>query len=331
MFGNERISPELLLLAGSSLAGGQTVGQQLGGIGTNVAPLLAQQAEQRKQMEAQNKTLQYLKQTNPQLAAQVEAGMPVSEAWQQVVQAQQPKKSEFKVLPDGTYGAWDGQKFNTLGNAQKPTDLPAIADEYNWMKTQGFKGTPQEYQAWKSSLSKTGMMVENDGNGNFRMVQGDPSTFPTKPLTEGQSKDQNYFQRAQQAESNLVPVENELTSWAQKRATGLPFDMGNYLKSDAYQKAQQAGKEVLAVILRKDTGAAVTPQEFEEYGSIYLPQPGEGKDVIDQKRLARQTVIKAIKDGLPEHVIQKLISQGVNVDPAQTPDAGVVSYTDFFK
>jgi hypothetical protein len=331
MFGNDRISPELLLLAGSSLAGGQTVGQQLGGIGTNVAPLLARQAEQRQQMEQQNKTLQYLKQTNPQLAAQVEAGMPVSEAWQQLVQAQQPKRSEFKVLPDGTYGAWDGQKFNTLGTAQKPADLPAIADEYNWMKTQGFKGTPQEYQAWKSSLSKTGMMVENDGNGNFRMVQGDPSTFPTKPLTEAQSKDQNFLQRAQNAETNLVPVESELTSWAQKRATGLPMDMGNYLTSPEYQKAEQAGKEVLAIILRKDTGAAVTPQEFKDYGAIYLPQPGNDKEVIAQKRAARQVVIKAIADGLPDHIIKKMISEGVNVKTPGQADTGVVPYTDFFK
>jgi hypothetical protein len=152
MFGNDRISPELLLLAGSSLAGGQTVGQQLGGIGTNVAPLLARQAEQRQQMEQQNKTVEFIKRTNPQLAAQIEAGMPVSEAWRQINEAQQPKKSSFQVLPDGTYGAWDGQQFSKLGTAQKPADLPAFADEYNWMVTQGFKGTPEDYQKHKASL-----------------------------------------------------------------------------------------------------------------------------------------------------------------------------------
>lgn len=113
MFGNERLSPELLLLAGSSLAGGQTVGQQLGGIGTNVAPLLAQQSQQRQQMEQQNKTLQYLKQTNPQLAAQVEAGMPVSEAWQQVVQAQQPRKRNIISAGDGMFYDVDNGKYIT--------------------------------------------------------------------------------------------------------------------------------------------------------------------------------------------------------------------------
>lgn len=316
----------------SGLASGNSVGEQFG----NVNNIIAAQQPGVEAKAAENKTLAYLNQFHPEIAAQVTAGMPMQNALQMVAQAQQPQKPNlsFQKLDDGTYGTFDENAgtFNKLGTAQKPANLPGIADEYNWMLTQGFKGTPQEYQAWKSSLTKTGMMVESDGNGNFRMVQGDPSKFPTKPLTESQSKDQNFLQRAQNAETNLVPVETELTSWAQKQATGLPLDMGNYLTSPAYQKAEQAGKEVLAVILRKDTGAAVTPQEFKDYGAIYLPQPGNSKEVIEQKRVARQIVIKAIADGLPEHVIQKMISEGVNVSgqPKQT-DTGVVPYTDFFK
>lgn len=315
----------------SGLASGNNVGEQF----ANVNNIMAAQQPGIEQKATENKTLAYLNQFHPEIAAQVTAGMPMQNALQMVAQAQQPKTPNlsFQKLDDGTYGTFDENAgtFNKLGTAQKPANLPGIADEYNWMVTQGFKGTPQEYQAWKSSLSKTGMMVENDGNGNFRMVQGDPSTFPTKPLTEAQSKDQNFLQRAQNAETNLVPVESELTSWAQKRATGLPLDMGNYLTSPEYQKAEQAGKEVLAIILRKDTGAAVTPQEFKDYGAIYLPQPGNDKEVIAQKRAARQVVIKAIADGLPDHVIKKMISEGVNVKAPGQTDAGVVPYTDFFK
>jgi hypothetical protein len=349
MFGNDRISPELLLLAGSSLAGGQTVGQQLGGIGTNVAPLLARQAEQRKQLEQQNKTLQYLKQTNPQLAAQVEAGMPVSEAWQQVVQAQQPKKPNLMNVGDGMiYNADSGQWITAPGSDQpKPTadyqnyqlsqqnpgyaewmqqqqmlkNQPAIAEEYNWMKTQGFKGTAQEYQAWKASQSKTGLMVESDGNGGFRMVQGDVTNLPPK-LTESQSKDINFLTRAKKAEDDLAPVESELTSFAQKRMTGLPFDMGNYMQSPGYQKAQQAGREILAIILRKDSGAAITDQEMDNYGKIYLPQPGDDAATIAAKRQSRATAINALQAGLGPLVPK---------DAAATPDTGVVPYTDFFK
>jgi hypothetical protein len=132
----------------AALGSGNTVGEQFASANHTIAsqqPLIAQQQQM-------NKTLAYLKQANPTLAAQVEAGMPVSEAWQQVVQAQQPKKSSFQVLPDGTYGAWDGQQFNKLGTAQKPANLPAFADEYNWMVTQGFKGTPEDYQKHKASL-----------------------------------------------------------------------------------------------------------------------------------------------------------------------------------
>jgi hypothetical protein len=133
----------------AGLASGNTVGEQLAGANNIIAsqqPEMAQQAQM-------NKTLAYLQQAHPELAAQVSAGMPVSEAWQQVVQAQQPKKMEFKELADGTYGAWDGQQFNPLGTAQKPLDLPAEIKEYEYAKTtQGFTGTLQDYQKQKASL-----------------------------------------------------------------------------------------------------------------------------------------------------------------------------------
>ena len=44
-FDTSRISPELLLAAGSALAGGQNVGQQLGNLGAYTAPVFAAQRE----------------------------------------------------------------------------------------------------------------------------------------------------------------------------------------------------------------------------------------------------------------------------------------------
>jgi hypothetical protein len=51
------------------------------------------QAENRKTQAAQaqrNKTLEYLQQNNPELAAMVHAGMPIKEAWGQVLKAEAP-------------------------------------------------------------------------------------------------------------------------------------------------------------------------------------------------------------------------------------------------
>jgi hypothetical protein len=133
----------------AALGSGNTVGEQIGNANNVMLaqqPIIAQQQQQ-------NKTLAYLQQAHPELAAQVAAGMPVAEAWRQVNEAQQPKKAQFVTLPDGRYGSWDGTTFNPLGTAQKPMDLPAAAQEYEYAKnTQGFTGSYQDWQKYKAGL-----------------------------------------------------------------------------------------------------------------------------------------------------------------------------------
>lgn len=306
LWGSTPEQDQLSLLVGSSLLGGQNVQQQLGSIGPAVAPYMAQQAQNKQTEAMKQSTLQMLQANDQDLAQAVQAGAMTPqdavkmsfERKTSTQKAQQPKMS-FQKLEDGTYGFADETSgtFKPLGksDAQK---LPAIAEEYNWAKQNGFNGSPQEYQTWKANLSKQkGMTVSYDPVNGFQMTQGDVDKAPPK-LTEAQSKDINFLTRAKKAETDLAPVENELTSWAQKRAEGLPMDIGNYTASPSYQKAQQAGREILAIILRKDTGAAVTPSEFDTYGKIYLPQPGDGPETIAAKRISRQTAIKAIQSGL---------------------------------
>jgi hypothetical protein len=300
MFGKPQISPELLMSLGGGIMSGQNLSQGLGQGFQNASNIMAVQKQEREIKEGENKTRAFVQKMFP---TEDVANMPPEMLKMYATQAIQqrfakPEKAEFKQLDDGTYGSWDGSTFNKLGTAPKPVDLPAIAKEYEWAKQNGFTGSPQEYQAWKANLSKTGMTVEYDPVNGFRMTQGSVDGNKPVKMTEQQSKDINFLTRAKKAEEQLAPLENELTSWAQKRMTGLPFDAGNYLKSPEYQQAEQAGREILAIILRKDTGAAVTKEEFETYSEIYLPQPGEGPEKIAAKRKSRETAIRAIQAGL---------------------------------
>jgi hypothetical protein len=47
--------------------------------------------------------------------------------------------------------------------------------------------------------------------------------------------------------------------------------------------------------LRKESGAAVTPDEFETYNKIYFPQPGDGDQAQMDKRTMRQNFIDTEK------------------------------------
>lgn len=143
-----------------------------------------------------------------------------------------------------------------------------------------------------------GMTIESDGAGGFRMVQGAGATS-AKPFTEGQSKDVVYATRAQGALEVLEPVAETLTSLSSQMAGYDPTGViRSRVQSPEYQVARNAGDEFLQAILRKDTGAAITPSEQALYGVTYLPQPGDGPEVLDAKRAARQRAVAAINAGM---------------------------------
>ncbi|WOB24743.1 MULTISPECIES: hypothetical protein [Xanthomonas] len=128
-------------------------------------------------------------------------------------------------------------------------------------------------------------------------------------LSEGQSKDVLYYTRGNEANKLLSGFGNNLTATGgqQGAARGvadallrsLPGvgDSGavNNLVSAPRQQAEQAGQEFLASILRKDTGAAITREETDLYGKMYLPQPGDSDQSLLQKSRARDIALQAIR------------------------------------
>jgi hypothetical protein len=160
--------------------------------------------------------------------------------------------------------------------AEKPTD---DMREYNTAVGQGFQGSFMDYM---TAMKKAGATNVN--------VNGD------QKLTEGQSKDVNFYSRGKYANADLEQNEEALLSLGGNMASGAGV-VGNYLKDPKYRQAERAGREVLAVILRKDTGAAVTEQEFDLYGPMYLPWPGDDAQTILDKREARNRAMGAIKLG----------------------------------
>jgi hypothetical protein len=167
-----------------------------------------------------------------------------------------------------------------------------------------------------------GMTIESDGAGGFRMVQGPAGAGTAKPFTEGQSKDVVYATRAQGALQVLEPVAGELTSLGSQMAGYDPTGIiRGRVQSPEYQIARNAGDEFLQAILRKDTGAAITAGEQALYGTTYLPQPGDGPEVLDAKRTARQRAVAAINAGMSP---AQMIAAEKALGGAAAPTAGGV-------
>ncbi|QTN45046.1 hypothetical protein H7683_18950 [Ectopseudomonas mendocina] len=157
------------------------------------------------------------------------------------------------------------------------------------------------------------------------LLQADPKAFMSHQaksanangdalkMTEQQSKDLGYYTRGNEANAQLASQGDALTGRAtgeRGRLRGLtdtvirgtPWvgdsSLANSMVSQERQQAEQSGREVLSAILRKDTGAAITNQEMEIYGKMYLPQAGDSDQVLNQKAEARTRALESIRGGL---------------------------------
>lgn len=145
----------------------------------------------------------------------------------------------------------------------------------------------------------SGLAIETGPDGQMRVVQGSGAgSAAGKPFTEGQSKDNVFATRAEGALAALDPVAGALTDRGDLLAETVPMGLARGTQSDDFQLARQAGDEFLQAILRKDTGAAITPDEQALYGKTYLPSPGDSEAVIGQKAQARRRALEALKSGM---------------------------------
>jgi hypothetical protein len=64
----------------------------------------------------------------------------------------------------------------------------------------------------------------------------------------------------------------------------------NLGRSNEHQLYRQGAEQWIRAFLRKESGAAIAPGEFERDFVTYFPQPGDGPDVVQQKERARLEV-----------------------------------------
>ena len=258
---------------------------------------LQQGIETRATAAQKNATIEWLRSRgHDDLAAALEAGAPVQEVLAESMRRMQPAD------PLAAINLQKAQlELEQMQNPQ-PEFRRATAEEAAAYGAQGGQFGP-DGRFYAVDVPQ-GMTIESDGAGGFRMVQG-AGAGAAKPFTEGQSKDVVYATRAQGALQVLEPVAETLTSLPSRMAESDPTGIiRGRVQSPEYQIARNAGDEFLQAILRKDTGAAITPSEQALYGVTYLPQPGDGPEVLAAKTTARQRAVAAINAGMsPAQII----------------------------
>lgn len=147
-----------------------------------------------------------------------------------------------------------------------------------------------------------------------------------KPMTEAQAKANLFGGRMVEADQILNDLEGKYKPWAVSSKLGLentPMIGGalaagaNMVMSPVNQQAEQAQRDFINAVLRRESGAAISKSEFDNAFKQYFPQPGDSQKVIAQKRRNRQIATTLMLQEVPEALRYK---PGSTV-PAPTPPA----------
>lgn len=159
--------------------------------------------------------------------------------------------------------------------------------------------------------------VRTDANGVPRYVDDGTEVFPnapqidpTKTPTAAQSLASGYAQRTLNSNDILTRLGPEFTGIMSNAVGVVP----QRLRSDERQQFDQATRDFINATLRRESGAAIAESEFENARLQYIPQPGDGEAVLEQKKRNRDTVqaalaaeagpaLDALRDKLPPSTV----------------------------
>jgi hypothetical protein len=173
---------------------------------------------------------------------------------------------------------------------------------------------------WQYDGDRGGLVNTRTGEFKPATQGGVPLGQKDKALTEGQAKANLFGTRMQEADRILTQqAENggaDRPGWIKRTAEStlgiLPEWAGrqglvdaagsslNWTQSESQQKAEQAQRDFINAVLRRESGAAIAPSEFANAQKQYFPQIGDSGAVLRQKALNRQTAIKGMLAEVPE-------------------------------
>lgn len=143
-------------------------------------------------------------------------------------------------------------------------------------------------------VGKSAGLTESQGNATaFGMRMKDSHDLLTKLENMGETNT-GLTRGVVGGTLGLVPlIGDKLNDATGNVFNALPGVLGGL--SENQQRVQNARINFITAILRKESGAAISPQEFTTAEKLYFPSPGEGTNVIKQKQRARDLAIKAMK------------------------------------
>ena len=118
-----------------------------------------------------------------------------------------------------------------------------------------------------------------------------------KPPTSAQSTLASYAARLEQAEPMMQKLEPIITSMSVPSFEFQKWIDKPWAQSPEVQQYMQTARNMINAVLRRESGAVISPTEFAEARAQYLPEPGNDAKTLELKRQNRALNMATYKKG----------------------------------
>lgn len=165
---------------------------------------------------------------------------------------------------------------------------------------------------YKAELLKEQIKTEKAQRASI-VAKTEADKIATKPATQAQYTAAGFASRVVQAKDIIDKNQAELIKLSASEQA-IQRNLPNFLKSPLMQVQEQAERNFVNSVLRRESGAAISPEEFRSAEKQYFPRPGDSAEVLIQKKQNRDlTANNLINEGGSAYIPQEtnLFSQAL--------------------
>lgn len=180
-----------------------------------------------------------------------------------------------------------------LGQVKSLDEALGVAGQYSgdYLKVQLLKEQIKTEKAQQSNYYANIAKTKSETGGG--------TSTDTSKLTDAQVQNAGYADRIQQANTIIDNNSNTFKNmnYIQFKLAQSNSPLANKALTPAQQEVAQAMRNFITAKLRKESGASISPTEFEDARSTYFPVLGDSDSVLENKKALRDSVLNNLAIG----------------------------------
>jgi len=117
-------------------------------------------------------------------------------------------------------------------------------------------------------------------------------------------------------------------SMSERIKSSVPL-VSNYIISPEKRQLDQAQRNFINAVLRRESGAVISEQEFENARLQYFPQPGDDEQTLANKAVNRELALQGLSRSAGAAYMPK--TNKLEEKFRNEKNKGVVDYSEYFK